>query len=140
MINSVTLLSWLYMTQVSRWLFEPIVTVETIDEQPVTMLHELCQKHGKVAQFKTWQKGGITVVNVFVGGELVGIGSSEQQVIAKLNAARDALGKLTSDAMKQVLTTAVGSGSADEIGELRECKQKLNEQCMRKRWPKPFFK
>jgi hypothetical protein len=128
------------MTQVIRWLFEPIITVETMDKQPVTTLHELCQKHGQVAQFKTSHKGGITTVNVFVGGELVGIGSSEQQVIAKLNAARDALGKLTSGANKKVLTTAVGNGSGVDIAELRECKQKLHEQCMRKHWPKPFFK
>ncbi|EEC78883.1 hypothetical protein OsI_19246 [Oryza sativa Indica Group] len=124
---------------VTRWLFEPIITAETIDEQPVTMLHELCQKHGKMAQFKTWQKGGMTVVNVFVAGELVGIGSSEQKVIAKLNAARDATRKLAG-AKKQVLTTGVGNGLGDEIGELRECKQKLNEQCSRQNWPKPIFK
>ncbi|XP_062181095.1 ribonuclease 3-like protein 2 [Phragmites australis] len=126
--------------KVTRWLFEPIITAETIDEQPVTALHELCQKHGKVAQFKTWQKGGMTVVNVFVSGELVGIGSSGQKVIAKLNAARDALGKLVGGANQQVLTTRVGNGLGDEIGELRECKQKLNEQCIRKHWPKPIFK
>nr|XP_015637411.1 ribonuclease 3-like protein 2 isoform X2 [Oryza sativa Japonica Group] len=124
--------------KVTRWLFEPIITAETIDEQPVTMLHELCQKHGKMAQFKTWQKGGMTVVNVFVAGELVGIGSSEQKVIAKLNAARDATRKLAG-AKKQVLTTGVGNGLGDEIGELRECKQKLNEQCSRQNWPKPIF-
>lgn len=105
----------------------------------MTTLHELCQKHGKVAQFKTWQKGGMTVVNVFVGGALVGIGSSEQKVIAKLNAARDALGKLVGGMKQQVLTTG-GNGSGDEVGELRECKQKLNEQCSRKHWPKPIFK
>ncbi|XP_006654218.1 ribonuclease 3-like protein 2 [Oryza brachyantha] len=125
--------------KVTRWLFEPIITAETIDEQPVTMLHELCQKHAKTAQFKTWQKGGTTVVNVFVGRELVGIGSSEQKVIAKLNAARDALGKLAG-VKQQVLTTGVGSGLGDGVGELRECKQKLNEQCSRKNWPKPIFK
>uniref|UniRef100_A0A0A9DNI1 DRBM domain-containing protein n=1 Tax=Arundo donax TaxID=35708 RepID=A0A0A9DNI1_ARUDO len=128
------------MVQVTRWLFEPIITAETIDEQPVTMLHELCQKHGKVAQFKTWQKGGVTVVNVFVSGELVGIGSSEQKVIAKLNAARDALDKLVGGAKQQVLTTRVSNGSEYEIGDLRECKKKLIEQCIRKHWPKPTFK
>ncbi|TVU18539.1 hypothetical protein EJB05_34644 [Eragrostis curvula] len=126
--------------KVTRWLFEPIITAETVDEQPVTTLHELCQKHGKAAKFKTWRNGGMTVVNVFVGGELVGIGSSEHQIIAKLNAARDALGKLGSGSKLQVLTTAADNGSKDGIGELRECKQKLNEQCIRKNWPKPFFK
>uniref|UniRef100_A0A804QPF4 RNase III domain-containing protein n=1 Tax=Zea mays TaxID=4577 RepID=A0A804QPF4_MAIZE len=71
--------------KVTRWLFEPIITAETIDEQPVTTLHELCQKHGKVAQFKTWQKDGMIVVNVFVGGEMVGLGSSEQKSLGSVN-------------------------------------------------------
>jgi hypothetical protein len=128
------------MVQVTRWLFEPIITAETIDEQPVTTLHELCQKHGKVAQFKTWQKDGMIVVNVFVGGEMVGLGSSEQKVIAKLNAARDALGKLIGGAKQQVLINCAANGLVDDIAELRECKQKLIEQCIRKHWPKPIFK
>jgi hypothetical protein len=128
------------MVQVTRWLFEPIITAETIDEQPVTTLHELCQKHGKVAQFKTWQKDGMIVVNVFVGGEMVGLGSSEQKVIAKLNAARDALSKLIGGAKQQVLINCAANGLVDDIAELRECKQKLIEQCIRKHWPKPIFK
>ncbi|CAM0957267.1 unnamed protein product [Alopecurus aequalis] len=126
--------------KVTRLLFEPIITAETIDEQPVSTLHELCQKHGKVAQFKTWQKGGTTVANVFVGGTLVGMGSSEQKGIAKLNAARDAVGKLLGGTKQQVLTTGAGHVSGVEVGEIRECKQKLHEQCSRKRWPKPIFK
>ncbi|OQU77743.1 hypothetical protein SORBI_3009G096100 [Sorghum bicolor] len=125
---------------VTRWLFEPVITAETVDEQPVTTLHELCQKHGKVAQFETWQKGGMTMVNVFVGGEMVGLGSSEQKVIAKLNAARDALGKLIGGAKQQVLINGIANGLVDEIVELRECKQKLTEQCIGKHWPKPIFK
>uniref|UniRef100_A0A453T619 RNase III domain-containing protein n=1 Tax=Aegilops tauschii subsp. strangulata TaxID=200361 RepID=A0A453T619_AEGTS len=126
--------------KVTRFLFEPIVTAETIDEQPVSTLHELCQKHGKDVKFKTWQKGGTVVVNVFVGGALVGMGSSEQMVIAKLNATRDALSKLLGGGNQQVLTTGVGHGLGVEVGELRECKQKLIEQCSRKHWPKPIFK
>ena len=126
------------MVQVTRWLFEPIITAETVDEQPVTTLHELCQKHGKVAQFKTWQRGGMTVVNVFVGGEMVGLGSSEQKVIAKLNAARNALAKL--GGAKQQVITGLGNGSADEIGELKECKHQLADQCIGKNWPEPIFK
>ncbi|XBI04343.1 hypothetical protein VPH35_132658 [Triticum aestivum] len=126
---------------VTRFLFEPIVMAETVDEQPVSTLHELCQKHGKDVKFKTWQKGGIVVVNVFVGGVLVGMGSSEQMVIAKLNATRDALSKLLGGGNQQVLTTGVGHGLGVEVGELRvECKQKLIEQCSRKHWPKPIFK
>ncbi|XP_044958838.1 ribonuclease 3-like protein 2 isoform X1 [Hordeum vulgare subsp. vulgare] len=126
--------------KVTRFLFEPIVTAETIDEQPVSTLHELCQKHGKDIKFKSWQKGGTTVVNVFVGGVLVGTGSSEQMGIAKLNATRDALSKLHGGGNQQVLTTGVGHGLGVEVGELRECKKKLIDQCNRKLWPKPIFK
>ncbi|KAM3192753.1 hypothetical protein ACQJBY_069760 [Aegilops geniculata] len=103
-------------------------------------LEKLWKKHGKDVKFKTWQKGGTTVVNVFVGGALVGMGSSEQMVIAKLNATRDALSKLLGGGNQQVLTTGVGHGLGVEVGELRECKQKLIEQCSRKHWPKPIFK
>ncbi|XP_037462568.1 ribonuclease 3-like protein 2 [Triticum dicoccoides] len=126
--------------KVTRFLFEPIITAETIDEQPVSMLHELCQKHGKDLEFKPRQKGGTTVVDVIVGGALVGMGSSKHMGIAKLNATRDALSKLLGGGSQQVLTTGVGHGEGHDVGELRECKQKLNEQCSRKHWPKPIFK
>ena len=65
------------------------------------------------------------------------MGSSEQKGIAKLNAARDAVGKLLGGSKQQVLTIGLDHESRVEVGELRECKQKLHEQCSRKRWPKP---
>ena len=130
----------LFIMQVTRFLFEPIITAETIDEKPVSTLHELCQKLGKDLEFKPRQTGGTTVVDVIVGGVLVGMGSSKHMGIAKLNATRDALSKLLGGGNQQVLTTRVGHGSGVEVGELRECKQKLIEQCSRKHWPKPIFK
>ncbi|PNT76335.1 hypothetical protein BRADI_1g47117v3 [Brachypodium distachyon] len=126
--------------KVTRRLFEPLITVETMHEQPMSMLNELCQKHGMVPQFKESKKGEMTVIKIFVGGALVGMGSSEQRAIAKLNASRDAVSKLLGDPKQQVLTTGVGPGLVVEVEDLRECKQKLNEQCSKKHWPKPIFK
>ncbi|KQK19244.1 hypothetical protein BRADI_1g47117v3 [Brachypodium distachyon] len=92
--------------KVTRRLFEPLITVETMHEQPMSMLNELCQKHGMVPQFKESKK----------------------------------VSKLLGDPKQQVLTTGVGPGLVVEVEDLRECKQKLNEQCSKKHWPKPIFK
>lgn len=115
---------------------EPIITAETVDEQPVTTLHELCQKYKKNAMFKHWRRDNTNVVNVFVDGDLVGIGSSEQKMIAKLNAARDALHNLANSKSDLLTRAQVGS----EAGEHREAKQKLNELCSKKRWRNPKYK
>ncbi|OAY83636.1 Ribonuclease 3-like protein 2 [Ananas comosus] len=122
--------------KVIRGIMEPIITAETVDEQPVTTLHELCQKYKKNAMFKHWRRDNTNVVNVFVDGDLVGIGSSEQKMIAKLNAARDALHNLANSKSDLLTRAQVGS----EAGEHREAKQKLNELCSKKRWRNPKYK
>ncbi|XP_072981407.1 ribonuclease 3-like protein 2 isoform X1 [Typha angustifolia] len=124
---------------VFRGILEPIITPETLNEQPVTMLHELCQKQGKNFMFKNWQKNNVNVFNVFVDGQLVGMGSSEHKMIAKLNAARDALEKLASSKFDFLMTTELLSGDG-EAGEQKESKQKLNELCSKMNWPKPIYK
>ncbi|KAK1275604.1 Ribonuclease 3-like protein 2 [Acorus gramineus] len=86
--------------KVFKGLLEPLITMETLHEQSVTTLCELCQKLGKVLDFKNWMKGEMNMINVFIDGELVGIGCSEQKEIAKVLAAKDALEKLwASDAI-----------------------------------------
>ncbi|KAK1275602.1 Ribonuclease 3-like protein 2 [Acorus gramineus] len=82
------------MWKVIRGPLEPIIVTETFHEQPVTALYELCHKLGKAVDFRNWKKGNMNITNVFVNRELVGIGSSKQKEIAKLNAASDALKKL----------------------------------------------
>ncbi|KAK1298117.1 Ribonuclease 3-like protein 2 [Acorus calamus] len=86
--------------EVFKGLLEPLITMETLHEQSVTTLCELCQKLGKVIDFKNWMKGEMNMINVFIDGELIGIGCSEQKEIAKVLAAKDALEKLwASDAI-----------------------------------------
>lgn len=59
------------------------------------MLFELCQKQGKELDIIHWKKETKSIVSVYVDGELVASDSSEQKEIAKLNAAKGALRKLS---------------------------------------------
>ncbi|KAJ6819856.1 ribonuclease 3-like protein 2 [Iris pallida] len=128
--------------KVFRGILEPIITVGTWDEQPVTSLYEYCQKKGKSVDFKNWRKGSLNITNVFVDGELLGIGSSEQKLIAKLNAARDALLNLSSSEPIEMETDAnMCSSLANGAREEKDCsKQKLYELCTKKHWPKPVYR
>lgn len=65
-------------------------------EQRVTSLNGYCRKKGKSVEFKLWRKGSINITNVFVDGDLLGIGLFEQKLISKLNAAGDTLQNLSS--------------------------------------------
>ncbi|XP_043693153.1 ribonuclease 3-like protein 2 [Telopea speciosissima] len=112
--------------KVFKRLMEPIITLETLHKQPqpVTVLFEFCQKQGKQ-----------------VDGKLIGSGSSDQKEIAKLNAAKEALGKLWK--LQPSETKTGGGNGADKI---EGAKHKLNEICGKKRWRQakyryalPFF-
>ena len=110
---------------------------ENLDEQPVTTLYEYCQKKGKSVDFKNWRKENVNVTNVFVDGELLGIGSSEHQIIAKLNAARDARQKLDGLGEGGVDMVSVPNGGGEESNS---AKHRLHELCTKKRWPKPVYR
>ncbi|OVA09762.1 Ribonuclease III domain [Macleaya cordata] len=127
-------LLWKYFSR----LLEPIVTLENLEQQPVTMLYELCQKQGKHVNIKHWRKGLKNIASVYVDGKLVGSGCSEQKDIAKINAAKEALEKLCSLASLPVEDGS--SGRVNDIQEIDGAKQKLNELCNKKRWPKPSYK
>ncbi|KAJ4794400.1 hypothetical protein LUZ62_045646 [Rhynchospora pubera] len=124
------------MWKVLKVLLEPLVTADTLGEQPVTTLYELCQKNGKDVKFYTWPKGNKTIVNVLIGSELVGYGSSHQKTIARLKAAKDALEKLSGEKSNLLIQ----SQPKEVVGDEEAAKQKLNEFCMKKHWPPPVYK
>ncbi|XP_020576146.1 ribonuclease 3-like protein 2 [Phalaenopsis equestris] len=149
--------------KVFRGILEPIITVETPNQQPVSHIYELCQKQGLSIEFKNWKKENINITNVYVDGELLGVGSSEQKPIAKLNAARDALQKLCHDeadrmdiakcssqssrTLEDVATSTqmnggLVTGKADANGgeEVDGSKQRLHDLCSKKRWQKPVYR
>ncbi|XP_022717906.1 ribonuclease 3-like protein 2 [Durio zibethinus] len=122
-----------------RGLLEPIITLEHLQQhpQPVTVLFEFCQKQGKHVDIKHWNNGLKNVASVFVDGEFVASGSSEQKEIAKLNAARGALHKLLTSMPVDV--NAFGMDGITESFEIEGAKQKLHELCSKKKWPKPIY-
>ncbi|KAJ8754826.1 hypothetical protein K2173_015338 [Erythroxylum novogranatense] len=122
-----------------RGLLEPIAMPEHLQQQPqpVALLFELCQKHGKQVDIKHWKKGLVSIVSVFVDGELIASGSSEQKEIAKLNVAKSAIHKLS-----ESLPTSSGMTEyvIDKNGFLQGAKQKLHDLCCKKKWSKPNYK
>lgn len=121
-------------------LLEPIITAENLDEQPVTTLYVFCQKQGKRLDIKNWKQGSLNIADVFIDGILVGSGSSEQKSIAKLNAARNTLQKLSSSHITDMdvdMCLTNGNEITDEKGS---SKKRLHELCCKKHWLKPIYK
>lgn len=105
----------------------------------MTMLFEVCQKHGKQVDIKNWRNGSKNVASVYVDGSFVASGSSMQKEIARLNAAREALIKL-SKSMDTSTRTVVTIDGIDESFEIEGAKQKLHDFCCKKKWPKPNYR
>ncbi|PON41196.1 Ribonuclease III [Parasponia andersonii] len=124
-----------------RGLLEPMVTLEDLMQQPqpVTMLFELCQKHGKQVDIRHWRDESKNVASVYVDGKFVASGSSEHKEIAKLNAAKLALCKLSKSLPITNGLSQIMDGISESF-EIEGAKQKLHELCGKKKWPKPVYK
>ena len=107
--------------------------------QPVTTLFEMCQKQGKIVDIKHWKNESRNIASVHVDGQFIASSSSEQKEIAKLNAAKGALLKLSNSFPTNLnnVSLDIFDGSSFEI---EGAKQKLHELCIRKKWPKPNYK
>jgi dsRNA-specific ribonuclease len=128
--------------KIFRGILEPIVTLEDLQQQPqpVTMLFERCQKQGKNVDIKHWKNEAKSIASVYVDGQFIASSSSEQKEIAKLNAAKGALLKLSNSFptnLNNVSLLDIFDGSSFEI---EGAKQKLHELCGKKKWPKPNYK
>ncbi|XP_062077622.1 ribonuclease 3-like protein 2 isoform X1 [Humulus lupulus] len=124
-----------------RGLLEPMVTLEDLlqQPQPVTMLFELCQKHGKQVDIRHWRDESKNVASVYVDGKFVASGSSEHKEISKLNAAKLALCKLSKSMPNNDGLSQIMDGIRESF-EIEGAKQKLHELCGKKKWPKPTFR
>lgn len=120
---------------------EPIITLKELQHQPqpITWLYELCQKKGKTVVFQPWKKQHRYILSVYVDGKFVASGSSEKKDIAKLNAAKAALMKLSeSESFNGALVEV--PNWIDGPFEIDGAKQKLHELCAKKKWPKPSYR
>lgn len=130
-----------FWVKIFRGILEPIVTLEDLQQQPqpVTMLFERCQKQGKNVDIKHWKNEAKSIASVYVDGQFIASSSSEQKEIAKLNAAKGALLKLSNSFptnLNNVSLLDIFDGSSFEI---EGAKQKLHELCGKKKWPKPNY-
>ena len=122
-------------------MLEPIYTLEElqVEPQPVTVLFQVCQRNGKQVDIKHWKNGSNSIASVYVDGKFVASGSSMQKEIARLNAAREALIKL-SDSMDTRIKTFVTIDGIDESFEIEGAKQKLHDVCSKRKWQKPNYR
>ncbi|XP_065862436.1 ribonuclease 3-like protein 2 [Euphorbia lathyris] len=116
---------------VFRPLLEPIVTLKDLQNhpQPVTLLYELCQKKGKEVDIVNWPTDSMNIASVYVDGAFVVSGCSEKKETAKLNAAEEALAKLSH----------MNSDVIDEPVCIENAKHELDYLCDKKKWPKPSY-
>ncbi|CAI0437297.1 unnamed protein product [Linum tenue] len=129
--------------RIFRGILEPIVTLEHLERQPqpVTRLFDLCQKQGKHVDIKYWRSGTKTVASIFVDGSFVVSDSSDYKEIAKLDACRKAFDIVVSE-LPSTDSSTLAAGSSGYDGStltIQDPKQKLNEMCIKKKWPKPCY-
>ncbi|XP_047150103.1 ribonuclease 3-like protein 2 [Vigna umbellata] len=117
-----------------RVILEPIVTPGDLEQQPhpVKELFKICQKMGKLLKIKSVRKETDSIAYVFVDGKFIASASSAQKDLAKLEAAKIAL-----DTLAPLLPPTSTRPSITDM-QLR-AKQKLNELCQNKKWPKPEY-
>ncbi|KAL1189689.1 Ribonuclease 3-like protein 2 [Cardamine amara subsp. amara] len=119
-----------------RGLLEPIVTLDDLQKQPqpVSMLFQICHKLKKQINIRNWREGNSSVANVYLDDELLASARAENKDIARLIAAKEALLKLS-----EVLPVEMNvDEDSVEIG-LKDAKKKLNEICLKKKWPRPIY-
>jgi hypothetical protein len=123
-----------------RHVLEPIVTLEDVQEEPepITKLLDVCQKQGKLLDISFLREETKSIASVYVDGKFVASCSSENRVIAKVNAAEIALCKLTklmciNDPSVEVIAGMDGSFP------IEGAKQELRQLCVKKKWPEPIY-
>lgn len=127
------------MFQIFRHLLEPIITpdVLAIQQQPVTMLFESCQKDGKQVDISFRRVKDKFIATVTVDRKFITSASSEQKENAKLHAAKAAVQKLYYGSCDPLAIDIFNQFNQD--GEIEGAKQKLHELCDKKKWPKPKY-
>ncbi|XP_062091269.1 endoribonuclease Dicer homolog 1 [Humulus lupulus] len=120
-------------------LLEPMVTPETLPMHPVRELQERCQQQAEGLEYKATRNGNLATVEVFVDGVQVGIAQNAQKKMAQKLAARNAL-----VALKEK-ETAEAKEKEEENGKKKNgtqtfTRQTLNDICLRRNWPMPFYR
>jgi len=113
-------------------LLEPLVTLETLEKNPVTELGELCQKYGKHKECTYSTKDNRVRVEVLIDGKVVGIGENQLKDLADKAAAKHAVDKLK-EMLKEDIVETARKNEKDSAGH-------LNNFCNNNHWPPPSYR
>lgn len=120
-------------------LLHPMVTPETLPMHPVRELQERCQQQAEGLEYKASRSGNLATVEVFIDGVQVGVAQNPQKKMAQKLAARNAL------AVLKEKETAEAKENCEENGKKKNgnqtfTRQTLNDICLRRNWPMPFYR
>ncbi|KAL2483030.1 RNAse II-like 1 [Forsythia ovata] len=72
--------------QITKDLLQPVITRESVQTHPVTMLYEICQKNGRKVNIRdSWRKTG--EIEIFVDGKFAGRGKYDAKKLIAVNRA-----------------------------------------------------
>ncbi|KAM1612294.1 hypothetical protein FF2_000964 [Malus domestica] len=120
-------------------LLQPMVTPETLPMHPVRELQERCQQLAEGLEYKATRSGNVATVEVFIDGIQMAIAQNPQKKMAQKLAARNALAVLK-DKETAEAKEKEENGKKKKNGSQTFTRQTLNDICLRKNWPMPFYR
>ena len=123
--------------QVFQPLLHPMVTPETLPMHPVRELQERCQQQAEGLEYRASRIGNLATVEVFIDGVQVGAAQNPQKKMAQKLAARNALAALKE---KEVAKNQKDDENGKKNGNQTFTRQTLNDICLRRNWPMPFYR
>ncbi|XP_048230330.1 endoribonuclease Dicer homolog 1 isoform X2 [Ricinus communis] len=121
-------------------LLHPMVTPETLPMHPVRELQERCQQQAEGLEYKATRSGNLATVEVFIDGVQVGVAQNPQKKMAQKLAARNALVILKDKETAEAKEKGNDNGKKKKNGNQTFTRQTLNDICLRRNWPMPFYR
>lgn len=117
-----------------------MVTPETLPMHPVRELQERCQQQAEGLEYKATRSGNLATVEVFIDGVQIGVAQNPQKKMAQKLAARNALAVLKEKEMYEAKEKIEDNGKKKKNGNQTFTRQTLNDICLRRNWPMPFYR
>ncbi|OWM68603.1 hypothetical protein CDL15_Pgr023568 [Punica granatum] len=121
-------------------LLHPMVTPETLPMHPVRELQERCQQQAEGLEYKACRSGNLATVEVFIDGVQVGVAQNPQKKMAQKLAARNALAILKERETTFAKEKGENGDGKKKNGSPTFTRQTLNDICLRRNWPMPFYR
>lgn len=126
--------------QVFQPLLQPMVTPETLPMHPVRELQERCQQQAEGLEYKASRCGNLATVEVYIDGVQVGVAQNPQKKMAQKLAARNALEVLKEKDVSEAKEKGDEGDQKKKNGNQTFTRQTLNDICLRRNWPMPFYR